>query len=60
MDLGGEKANILCTHLQVDMNYKIKDNHATVHKPREAKYQRGLKRSHMDFPEKRKWISWVD
>ena len=36
-----QKANIVCTHSQVDTKHKAKDNQATIHNLRETREKRG-------------------
>ena len=38
-----KRQKFVCSHLCVDIIYKIKENHAVVHRPREAKKQEGLR-----------------
>ena len=35
---GTQKQNDMniCTHLQVNINHKVQDNHATIHRPKET------------------------
>ena len=45
---------------QVDINCKVKDNHATIYSPREAKLQGKLKERYMHFPGKGNRINFMD